>query len=219
MDDPALKAESHERALKGLARINQISGTAKEIWRELQQHVNPGDKVKMLDIATGGADVPIEVLKIARQFGVTIELTVCDISERALEWAQQRADTFDLSISTFVLDVCKEDIPNQFQIVTSSLFLHHLDRDQAQAVLRRMGDAASGLTLVNDLERSVFGYCAALAASQLLTRSPIVHTDAPRSVRAAYTKQEASDMAREAGLKNVQVRRCRPFRWQLTSKP
>ncbi len=218
MDDPALEAESHERALQGLARINHISGTAKEIWRELKKHIEPNTELRMLDVAAGGGDVPIEVVKLAQRQDVKIQLTVCDISQRALGWARERADALEIPLDSFMVDICEQDIPDHFQIVTSSLFLHHLDREQAQVVLRRMSDAASSLMLVNDLDRSVLGYCAAFAVSQLLTRSPIVHTDAPRSVRAAYTKQEAIQMAATAGLPNVQARRCRPFRWQLISK-
>ena len=217
MDDPALQAEDHRSALQGLARINQVSGTAKQIWSALRQHLKPGDEVDLLDVAAGGADVPLAVAKLAMKNDVKIRLSVCDISERALVWAGQRADALEVPLRTFVIDICEEDIPISHQIVTSSLFLHHLDIDQAQQALVRMSRAASDILLVNDLDRSVTGYLAACVASKLVTRSPIVHTDAARSVRAAYKRQEIASIAENAGLPHVRVRRCRPFRWQLMS--
>ena len=71
------------------------------------------------------------------------------------------------------------------------------------------------MILLFDLDRSRVGYLAAATVPRLLTRSPIVHTDALRSVRAAFTAEEARALAHEAGLSGAIVRRRFPFRWML----
>ncbi len=43
-----------------------------------------------------------------------------------------------------------------------SLFLHHLDEEQAEALLGRMGRAAKRMALVNDLVRNAAGFALAI---------------------------------------------------------
>ena len=99
----------------------------------------------------------------------------------------------------FQLDVFDAPIPNGYDIITCSLFLHHLDEEQAIAVLRKMRDAAGQLALVNDLRRCRSGWLLACAGVRILTRSPTVHVDAQLSVEGAFTPQEALALAHRAG--------------------
>jgi hypothetical protein len=49
----------------------------------------------------------------------------------------------------------------------------------------------------------------------VLSRSPVVHFDAPASVRAAHSPDEILSMARAAGMDGVRVATRFPFRWVL----
>jgi hypothetical protein len=82
--------------------------------------------------------------------------------------------------------------------------------------LRRMADAAGRLVLVNDLCRGATGLALAHLACRLLTRSPVVHTDGPRSVAAAFTPTELAGLAAEAGLTGATVTRHWPCRMLLS---
>ena len=86
-------------------------------------------------------------------------------------------------------------------------FLHHLDEHDATALLGRMAAAARHLVLVNDLVRSPAGLMLVAAASRLFTRSPVVWTDASRSVRAAFTVNEFHELARSAGMHDIRLTR------------
>ncbi len=96
-----------------------------------------------------------------------------------------------------------------------SLFLHHLNNQDAVIVLKRMAAAAHRLVLVSDLRRNSFGLFLAFAAGHLLSRSPVVHRDAVRSVRAAFTPHELHQMAAEAGLPGASIARRWPARMLL----
>src|SRR5262249_30041831 len=98
------------------------------------------------------------------------------------------------------------------------LFLHHLIEADARELLRRMAIAARRLVLVDDLRRTQLGYFYAWAGARLLTNSYIVHTDGPLSVRAAFSIAEASQLAREAGWRDVQFRFHWPQRYLMTWK-
>ncbi len=91
-----------------------------------------------------------------------------------------------------VLDVLNDPIPEGYDVVTCSLFLHHLDEAGAVALLSKMANAAGRLVLVNDLVRGRIGYVLAWVGCHLLSRSPIVRHDGPVSVAGAYTIPEVS---------------------------
>jgi hypothetical protein len=48
-------------------------------------------------------------------------------------------------------------------------------------------------------------------AARLVTRSRVVHVDAARSMRAAFTERELRAIARRAGLRAPSLRRRRPW--------
>jgi hypothetical protein len=101
----------------------------------------------------------------------------------------------------------------------TSLFLHHLDEEEAVLLLRRLRAMAGELLLVNDLERGPLGWLLAWVGVRVLSRSPVVHFDGPVSVEGAFTCAEARALARRAGLERATVRRCWQCRYLLTWKP
>ena len=94
-------------------------------------------------------------------------------------------------------------LPEDYDIVMCSLFLHHLDDEMAVDLLSKMAAAARRLVVVNDLRRSTIGYLLAWLGCRLLTRSPVVHVDGPRSVQAAFSLDEIRSVLKQSGLKSA----------------
>ncbi len=218
MDDPGLSRELHFRALAGLSRLNGWSGSVRIIWRairSLQRDGNPAS-LRILDLATGAGDIPIDLWRRARRSGMTVEIDACDISPVALEYARRRSSEHGASIRFFECDALMLDCVMEYDVVISSLFLHHLTQDQATKLLRVMSAATRRMVLVNDLVRSSAGYALARAATRVLTRSHVVHVDGPRSVESAFTSREALRLAKRAGLIGAGVVPKWPCRFLLT---
>jgi hypothetical protein len=78
-----------------------------------------------------------------------------------------------------------------------------------------MTQATRRLALVSDLRRCGYGLALAYVASRVLTRCDVVHIDAVKSVRAAFTQNELAQMAAEAGLDQAQIARRWPARMLL----
>jgi hypothetical protein len=78
-----------------------------------------------------------------------------------------------------------------------------------------MATATGHLVLVNDLRRGVYGFSLAYLASRVLTRCDVVHVDALRSVRAAFTPNELRQMANQAGLQGALINHRWPARMLL----
>ena len=216
MDDPALSTGRHARALDALRTVNLVSGTAWRVWRELRR-IEPreGGCLRVLDVACGGGDVVVSLARHAARAGVPIEVYGCDRSAAALAHARERAVRRRVEATFFQLDAIEAPLPEGYDLACSSLFLHHLTEPQAIALLAAMARTAA-VVFVQDLRRTRLGWMLALGALHALTRSDVARADGPRSVRAAFTTDEAAALAREAGLAGARVRRCWPQRWALS---
>jgi SAM-dependent methyltransferase len=218
MDQPGLDADLHARALRGLGRINRLSGSAAILWPAIAALCtsHPGRTIRVLDLATGGGDVPIDLAIRAARNGLDLRIEGCDISPVAVEFAARGASRAGVTVSFFPLDALADPLPGDLDVVMCSLFLHHLADDEAARLLGKMAGAAHCKVLVNDLRRSRLGYWLACAGCRLLSRSPIVHRDGPASVRAAFTMAEARGLAERAGLDGVRVEPRWPRRFLLS---
>src|SRR4051812_30241746 len=157
MDDRGLAPAEHRRALAGLARLTRVSGSADTLWPPLAKLAArfPRDRIRVLDVATGGGDVPIRLWRAARRGGVgNIEFHGCDVSPTAVRAAAENAAAVGADVRFFCHDILNDPPAGWYDVVMCSLFLHHLSDDEAVRVLRRMADWAARLVLVNDLERS-----------------------------------------------------------------
>ena len=213
MDDPGLDPAEHRRALAALARINRVSNSAGVLWpavRNLARQL--GRPLRLLDVATGSGDVPAALLAKAEAARVPLEVAGCDLSPVAIAEAARRPGGGHF----FVHDALHTRLPADFDVVTCSLFLHHLDEHDAVALLANMENAARHLVLVNDLARSRLNYLRVWLACRLLTRSRVVRFDGPASVRSAFTPDEALVLAERAGLFGATVRTHFPCRFLLT---
>ncbi len=227
MDDPDLSPDLHDAALDGLARLNRVAGAdlgfRRPLTRLLEHH--PAGEIRLLDLATGSGDLPV---RLDRWLGRTRPELVrhwqgVDISQHALERAGTRAETAGIEFQPNRSDVLREPLP-PCDIAMCSLFLHHLDDAQAAIVIRRLDACARIGVIVGDLRRTRLGLILASGAARLLTRSPIVHADAPASVRAAFADEAFERIVRDATPSNIPVNFNRAFpqrriAWWRTTKP
>ena len=217
IDDPSLEKEQLFGALRGLTTINFLSASAGSVWqpmvrlsRELKL-----DRLRILDVATGGGDIPRALWRKGKRAGLRLEILGVDISERALEFAARQCGDCGNDVRFEQRDILRDGMPEGFDVIVSSLFLHHLSTDQAGQLLAAAAMATRHLVLINDLRRGRYGLTLAYFAGHILSSSPVVRVDAIRSVRAAFTMQEALTMAERAGMKGTTVRRRWPARYLL----
>ena len=152
----------------------------------------------------------------ATRAGVQLEILGLDLSSEAVRFAQESAEARKIPIEFAVHDAISDELPSGFDVVISSLFLHHLSEEHAVLLLGKMARATQQLVLVNDLSRSMRGLILASSVSHLASTSRVVHVDAVLSARAAFTPKEALAMARDAGLERATATQCWPCRFLLT---
>ena len=216
MDEPDIDPRLHLDALRGLERINAVSATVPVIWAPiatLWRRQRTG--LSLLDVACGAGDVAIGVARRAQREGVKLVVEGCDISPTAIAHARSRAGKADTDVRFFEHDVMSGTVGRTYDVVTCSLFLHHLDELAALRLLRMLDATARSLVIVSDLDRSRLGLLLTWLGTRLLTRSPVVHVDSLRSVRAAFTRDEAAALATRAGLSSWRLTMHWPCRWRL----
>lgn len=221
MDDPHLDRARHFQALEGLARINRWTGNASLSYRPLRELAQTmgRDRLRVLDIGTGAGDVPIALCRQAARDGISLEIDACDVSPQAIDFAKQNLRRANVSVKLFPLDVLNEEIPGRYDAVMCSTFLHHFTDSQAVEILRKMRTAAELCVIVVDLVRSPLNWGQVWLATRILSRSQVVHSDGPQSIRAAFTLSEIQRLAEDAGLEDIRLHRSWPCRFVLVGRP
>jgi 2-polyprenyl-3-methyl-5-hydroxy-6-metoxy-1,4-benzoquinol methylase len=216
MDSPGLDVDRHIQALRALSRVNVLSLTAHRIWRELTGMMADGSRpLRVLDVACGGGDVVVALKEKALREGVPLDVHGCDVSPVALDHARGRAQGKRVEAHFFQVDVSVSSLPSGFDLVCSSLFLHHLADDEAVSLLVKMASCGKAI-LVQDLLRNRRGYALAFGTLRAVSRSPVARADGVRSVQSAFRIGEVAELANRAGLLDARIEECWPQRFALT---
>jgi 2-polyprenyl-3-methyl-5-hydroxy-6-metoxy-1,4-benzoquinol methylase len=153
---------------------------------------------------------------LAQRANIRLEIHGCDISGTAVEYAKKMAHKACADVDFFVQDAFEPSILNDYDIITNSLFIHHLDEENVVKFFRLASQRARHLMLISDLVRGSINLAMVSLASRLVSRSDVVHFDGPASVRAAFTPAEFRNFAERAGLHGAQVQNYFPCRMLFT---
>lgn len=222
MDKPDIDPVALEGALRALVRINAFGNGAGLFWpsiRTLLEAAPRTEPLRVLDVGCGGGDMSRRLETCARREGYTIQVDGCDINPVAIAMAQRDNAAAGCTGTFFVCNAVTEKIPVHYDVVISSLFLHHLGDNDAVRALRNLGACTRQLLLVSDLMRSRFGLFLVYLATRTLTRSPVVHQDGVTSLRAAYTLPEVRTLLGRAGLEGATLSRRWPERFLAVWRP
>lgn len=199
LDDPAALAGN----LRDLSRINRRLGGVDLSAAAIEALAAHRDEVTLLDVGTGGADIPVALIGRARERGRRLRAVGIDSRPEVLAAAVRANPAIATTdgLELHVGDGLALRYPDRsFDIAHASLVLHHLDSETGIAVLREMGRVARLGVVVNDLNRSRLGWVGAWLIGHLLTGNRLTRHDAPLSVRRAYRATEMASMLRSAGL-------------------
>lgn len=207
--------------LRDIRRANRFFGGTQAVINAVTPHLERLGRqtcpVRLLDIATGSADIPIAIAGLAKRRGWALRLTASDLQPAVLAVAAA-AESDDIVVEQAdALDLSYEN--DAFDISVLSLALHHFEPEDGVRALSEMRRVSRHTMIVNDFERCRAGLAGAWLFSRALTANRMTRNDAPLSVRRSYTLPEAVAMARAAGWANVEVRRVIPFRYVLTGTP
>ena len=171
---------------------------------------SPGRPIRVLDVATGSADIPVAIVKWARRRGIEVVVTAVDINPLAI----REAAAFTRGYPEITVEVADgfslpfED--GSFDIVMCMKTLHHFNEKDTVRFLREMDRVAAKGYIIMDLRRSWVAWLLITMLTRLFTRNRLTRYDGPMSVFRAYTVAELDALADRAGFAGYRVVR-QPF--------
>ena len=190
--------------LRDLARVNRRLGGVTLSARAIETLAPGRAEIRVLDVGTGAADIPLALIDRGRANGRLVRITGVDNRPEVLE-AAAVADprvTATGELALHVADGRSLPFPDDaFEIAHASLLVHHLEPDVARVLLAEMARVARLGVVVNDLVRGRRALLGAWLLSRLGTRNRLTRYDAPLSVRRAYSVAELTALLAAAGLR------------------
>jgi len=207
MDEAGVDPAELRRALEFIRKVNSLLGYTRATLSHLKRFSRSwkkGERIDILDLATGSADIPRAILKWAKEAGHDVHIVGLDRHPVTVREAEEggsderlrivQGDVFNLPFAA-----------GSFDDVLTAMFLHHLDDGEGVRVLKSMGTIARRGVVVADLLRH---YRAYLWVTLLTSRSiPMVRHDARVSVGQAFTKKEVIGLRDQAGINFAQYYR------------
>ena len=208
MDADGVDVPQLRCSLAYIRRINQFLGYTRATLAHLQRFSarwKPGERIDVVDLATGSADVPLAIVRWGARRGFDVHVVGVDRHEKTIDAARE-AIAAEPRIRIVQGDALAVPFDaGSFDYAVCSMFLHHLSDDEAEAVLRTMGRLARRGVIAADLLRHRRAYAWISLLSMLA--NPIVRHDARVSVRQAFNREEVLHLRDRAGLSFAQYHR------------
>jgi hypothetical protein len=222
MDLPSTPRVEFVQALHDIQWVNTNLGGSSALLEEFIRLIPSGFQgtLSVLDLGTGSADIPRALVDWTRSLPeeqrIQLQITAVDVHPVAVEISKQLCAYYP-EVTVMQADALTLEYPNQsFDIVINSMFMHHLQQDEAVRLLREMARLCRIGFIVNDLERHPVAWLGIKALCFLTGKGRIFKNDAPLSVLRGFTCSDLALLRQQAQLPAMRIRRRKPYRWLLS---
>jgi 2-polyprenyl-3-methyl-5-hydroxy-6-metoxy-1,4-benzoquinol methylase len=208
MDRPQPVSAELERDLERIRQLNRWFGSYRLVRNFARRWMKPGDKMRLVDLATGSGDIPRLVVDFARKIGVRIEIDAIDRQSATLEIARKLSADYP-EISYYEANILEWNPAKEYDIALCTLTLHHFSDDDAVRLLRGCRKMSRRFVLVSDLRRGFFLRAGIYLLTALIFREPMTRFDARLSAERAFSFTEVANLAQKAGWQDFGHRKFR----------
>jgi SAM-dependent methyltransferase len=208
MDRPQPVTAELVSDLRNLRQLNRHFGSYALTTHFLQRWIQQGMRLRVLDLATGSGDIPRLVVDYARKIRAVVTVDAIDQQSSTLEIAR------GLSAGYPEIDFKQGDAllfgeDGEYDIVLSSLALHHFDETTAVRMLERCRQLSRQFILVSDLRRGLLATVGVYLLTAVIYRDPMTKTDGRLSAARSFSFHEFRSLAERAGWRNFGHRKFR----------
>lgn len=210
MDAAELDPQTYSAILADLAQVNALTFAARPTLAFLESVVQPGHRLKLLDVGFGHGDMLRRIARWGARRGVECELVGIDLNPRS-ETIARAATPCEMQIVYRTGDFA-ELAGEGWDVVVSSLVAHHMSRDQLIGFLHFMERESARGWLVNDLHRHRLAHFGYPLMARMMGWHRIVREDGTLSIARAFRLGEWAELLAAASVAGAEVRRWFPFR-------
>lgn len=204
MDGPSVDPAVLRESLRFIRRVNSWLRYTRATILHLERFSTRWRRdqtIRLIDFATGSADVPLAILEWADRRHWRVEIVGIDLHPTTSQIARETAASCRSDNRLTIVQADAMNAPfadGAFDYSLSSMFLHHLDESETVRVLREMDRVASRGIIAADLVRSRRAY--AWLSLFTLMSNPMVRHDARVSVAQAFARDEVIALRDQAGV-------------------
>jgi hypothetical protein len=162
MDDFSISGKILHKTLDTLANINKWLGGNKVTLNGLKKVIKNHPKnvpITIIDLGCGGGDILRKVSKYGKKEGYIFKLVGVDANKDTVHYARELSKDYP-EISFVACDIFSDAFESlQYDVVLTTLFLHHFKEDQIISMLSSLKKKAKLGIVINDLHRSFMAYC------------------------------------------------------------
>jgi len=218
MDDPSVSDSEFEGVLRVLEVINAWLGGYSATLIPLQKLcIDKNKTYTIVDVGCGGGDSLRVIHYWAAKNGFKVALYGVDLSPVAIDYAKRNSQNMDI---TYLVGDCflAHELVQDIDIISSSLFTHHLDDATFTQFLQYMDTHSKAGWVINDLHRHWLGYYSIWLITTLFVRNRLVRYDARISVWRGFRKQEYRQYFLLLKMNNVVIQWRWAFRWSVWAR-
>ncbi|GAA4968189.1 methyltransferase domain-containing protein [Algibacter aquimarinus] len=204
MDDFSMKGTLLRDTLDKLGSINRWLGGNTITLNGIKQLLKNQPKAKtytIIDLGCGHGDILRLVADYGRKHNFSFNLIGIDANQDAIDYANELSVSYpELTFQN--LDIFSEAFQNlEFDIVLSTLFLHHFKDEDIVNLLQNLSHKATLGIVINDLHRSKIAYGLFKLLGLVISNHMIVQ-DGLTSILRAFKRQDLEKLSKTLDVKS-----------------
>ncbi len=221
MDDFSISGLELRKTLITLGRINRWLGGNRVTLNGIKKILNGHPKeqiITILDLGCGGGDILRDVAEFGKQKGYSFNIIGVDANKSTLGYAKELSQSFP-DISFLHCDIFSEEFKRvEYDLVLTSLFLHHFEDKQLERLIKGILEKASIGIVVNDLHRHSMAYFL-FRLLCLFTTNNMVKEDGLISILKGFKRDELIRISENIGASyRIKWKWAFRYQWIIQSK-
>ncbi|MDN3723493.1 methyltransferase domain-containing protein [Aequorivita sp. SDUM287046] len=221
MDDMDFHGEEMKNLLADLFTVNKWLGgntiTIDGLIKIIKDHSNKGPII-LLDIGCGDGALLRRCTEFGRRHNLTFECIGLDFNQNIINIAKNQSEKYpNIRFEKVDVFLNKELIPN-CDIAICSLFLHHLENNKIEDLLKVLIRKSDMGLIINDLHRSRYAFELFKIFGQLFLKTKTARHDGLVSIARGFKKSELMQLSYKIPNQKSEINWRWAFRYQWILK-
>jgi ubiquinone/menaquinone biosynthesis C-methylase UbiE len=212
--------EEYEGCIVELQRVNQWLGDARALRRSLLADIEQTNlrRFSVLDVAAGSGELLRVAATWSRRNKLKGSFTALELNARSARAVLDKSHGLGEIVSVRGDALQLPFAASSFDYSISSLFTHHLDDREVVRALQELNRVTRRRIFIIDLHRHPVAYYFYRTVGRLMLHNRLLREDGALSILRSFKPPELANLASQAGLEDVSIRRRFPYRLVLSAR-